>query len=217
MKSDGSGSRTIDIAIDKSFAQVMESTPSSEDSKNIEEEMKKNLPKGGKFRKYDKDDKTHYQMNFDFKNIKDLKAKNKKLSDSEEGLAFENIKFDKKDYLILATYSYSEEISQTDEQTSTPESEELTKSFSLEYKLTLPGEITDAKNTDKIKDGTATWNLSFVEGGKISAKSQLIRWWLIIILAVAVFILFLIIIIAIILVIRSRKKKPLEVGGEEVS
>ncbi len=219
VKENGSGSRSIDLAIDKSFAKVMETAPSGGESKNIEEEMKDALPEGGKFRKYEKGDKSHYQITFDFKDIDDLKKKNEKFAGSEDGLSFKNTKLVKRDYIVFATYKFSEEIesTQASSEANSPQAEQLTQSFSLKYQLSLPGEITKTENKGKIDKDTAAWELSFTEGGKISATSQIVRWYIIIALAVVLFIIFLIILILFFLFIRSRRKKAAGAGVESAT
>jgi len=201
---DGSGERIQDLAIDESFVGALESSAALQGKGSIEDELKKNMPKDAKYKKFTKDGKVHYQVTFDFKDMNELNRIDKKLNKDSDTPKSVEAKLSKNDFLIVATYKYTDKFPESKTKMK-PEEEQLAKAFSVSYKLSLPGKITKA-NTDEIENNTATWHISPVKGGKIEATSRYIRWWLII--AVAVTFLLIIIISVVLIFLGLRKKKP---------
>ena len=199
---DGSGKRVLIVAIDESFANMA----GEGEEGDIEKQLKAGAPKDAKTKTYTKDGKVNYRIEFNFKDAKELEKTNKDMSkDKKEGQApkTSNVKLEKKDWFVYATYEFSEEFPAS--KGAAEQLDQLTQGFTVDYKLTLPGKITKA-STDNFKEGTATWNFSMNEGKKIEASSQLIRWtWIIII---GIVILGLILVLILILIFTRKSKKP---------
>lgn len=206
----GSGKRTIDIALDKNFQSLLESTTAKKDQGSFEEQTKKNLPEGGKLRTYTKGDKAHYEISFKFDSIKDLQKTTQQMSKgSSQGPQASQVNLSRKDYLLFATYTFSEKFPASDEDITPSEkklTESLAKIFSLDYKLKMPGKFTSS-NADEIKEGTATWHLNVAEGGEVKATSRYIRWWAVILVLIFL-LLLLVILIAMGIAAARRKKTP---------
>ncbi len=200
---DGSGERIQDLAIDETFVGALESSANLQGKGGIEGELKKNMPKGAKYKKYTKEGKVHYQIIFNFDDIDELNKINKTLNKDSDTPKSIEAKLVKRDALVFATYKYTDEFPESKTKMK-PEEEQIAKAFSVSYKLTLPGKITKA-NTDEIESGEATWHISPIKGGKIEATSRYVRWWLIIVLAVVFS--FIIIISGVLIFVGLRKKK----------
>jgi hypothetical protein len=201
---DGSGERIQDLAVDEAFIGALESSATLRGKGSIEDELKKNMPKDAKYKKFTKDGKIHYQIIFDFKDVDELNRINKKLNKDSDTPKSVEAKLSKTDFLVIATYKYTDEFPKSKSKMKS-ENEQLARAFSVSYKLTLPGKITKA-NTDEVENNTATWHISPVEGGKIKATSRYIKWPLIIVIAVAL--LLIVIILGILIFFSLRKKKP---------
>jgi len=204
LNSDGSGERIQDLAIDESFAGMLDSSGAVQGKKSLEEELKASMPKDAKYKKFTKEGKVHHQIIFKFKNIDELNKANKKLNEDSDVPQAKGAKLEKADYLIFATYKFTDEFPGGSKSNLNAEEEQIAKAISINYKLTLPGKITKAKQTDDIEDDTATWQINPIEGGKIEATSRYIRWWLIILLIVLIVI---ILIVGLILLFMGLKKK----------
>lgn len=193
----GSGSRIIDAAIDKTYVEQFGS--------NLEEGLKKGAPKEAKFKTYTKDNQQHYEIIFEFKNIDDLKDISKKMSGNEQGPNISDVKLKITDFFVIATYEFSENIPGSGEEVKKDALDlgQLSSAFSLNYELTLPGKITKA-NTEKIEGSTASWEIDSTKGKKIEATSTYVRWWAIIIVAI---VLVGIIVVISIFILTSRRKK----------
>lgn len=189
---DGSGTRTVDIAIEKSVAQFME------------DQTKKSTPKGGKYRSYTKGDDKHYEISYKFKNIKELREMNEEMGTKGSSGTPQSKRIDlkKKDYLFLVDYTFVEEFPSSE---SSKQTSQLDQAISIRYKVTLPGKITKAKKADEKTETSATWDLTSTKGGKIEVSSRYIRWWTIILAAVIA--VGLIILIALIILLKRRAKR----------
>ncbi|MEW6188543.1 MAG: hypothetical protein AB1466_00290 [Actinomycetota bacterium] len=168
---DGSGRRIQDIALESSFARMLESAAKKSGKPSLKEELKKNLPKEGKLRIYTKRGKVHYEINFDFKNIDELNRINKKLSAVRD--ISTNVKLTKKDSIFLVLYDFKEKIPPLE--ATELERLEMLEACSVVYKLTMPGKIIKA-NTNEIEGETAMWDVNPFKGKEIRAKSRYIRW-----------------------------------------
>lgn len=176
---DGSGQRSLDIAIDQSFADILETKARESEELSLEETLKKDLPKGTDFRKFSREGKVHYETTFLFENIDELNQINRDLTKNGSGQrpASEKITLDKKDWLFFVNYRYFEKF--TASQTTSSTQKQLVQPFTAVYKLSLPGKITKA-NAEKVKRNSATWYINPLKGGEIKASSFYIRWWTII-------------------------------------
>lgn len=206
INSDGSGQSIQDRAIDESFASMLESSEALQGNKGIEDALKKNMPKDAKYKKFTKDGKVHHQITFDFQDVDELNKTNKKLKKISNVPIAVEAKLEKADFVVFANYKYTNEFSSGSKGDMKPEEEQVAKASSITYKLTLPGTITKAENTDEVDGSTATWHINPTQGRKIEATSRYIRWWLIIVLLVAI--LLIIIISGILIFLGLRKKKP---------
>ncbi|MDI6822275.1 MAG: hypothetical protein QMD66_05405 [Actinomycetota bacterium] len=182
---DGSGRRIQDIALESSFARMLESAAKKSGKTSLKEELKKNLPKEGKLRIYTKKGKVHYEVSFDFKDIDELNRINKKLSAVRD--ISTNVKLTKKDSIFLALYDFQEKIPPLE--ATELEQLEMIGAYSIVYKLNMPGKIIKA-NTNEIEGETAIWDINPFKGKEIRAKSRYIRWWAI------SFLLFLLVLIS---------------------
>ena len=188
---DGSGQSKQDLAIDKSLAGLIESSQALAGKKGLEKELKNAIPNDGKYKKFTKDGKIHHQITFDFEDVEDLNATNRKLKEISNVPTPVKAKLERLDFLVFATYTFTNKFSAESENTKNAGAAQAAKAISITYKLTLPGQLTDA-NTDEIKENTAAWKINPTKGGKIEASSQYIRWWLVIVLII----IFLLIIVA---------------------
>lgn len=207
---DGSGKRTLEVAMDEGLADT---TGTRTEETDIEGELKEGAPKDAKYKTYTKEGKVHYQVSFPFKNVDELNKTNSEMgSGKKEGQApkTNDIKLDRKDWLVYATYKFSERFPSTK---GAGQLKELTESFSVTYKLTLPGEITEA-TTDDIEKGTATWDFNLSDGKKIEASSRLVRWNRIIIIG-GVILGLIIFLFLIVIFTRKPRSKPRPRKGEE--
>ncbi len=185
INSDGSGRRIQDIALESSFARMLESAAKRSGKPSLKEELKKNLPKEGKLRIYTKKGKVHYEVSFYFKDIDELNRINKKLSAVRD--ISTNVKLTKKDSIFLALYDFQEKIPPLE--ATELEQLEMIGACSVVYKLNMPGKIIKA-NTNEIEGETAIWDINPFKGKEIRAKSRYIRWWAI------SFLLFLLVLIS---------------------
>lgn len=213
INSDGSGQRIQDIAIDESFAGLLESADASKGKKGLEEELKANMPKDAKYKKFTQDGKVHYQITFDFKDLDQLNKISTQLNKGSDIPKATDAKLAKTEYIIFANYKFSDEFPSGTTSKLKPEEEQIAKAISINYKLTLPGTITEAKKTDEIDSDTATWHITRAKGGKIEATSRYVRWWLVITLLAAL--LFMAIIAGILFFLGMRKKKPAPVESPQ--
>lgn len=188
---DGSGRSKQDLAIDKSLAGLIESSQALAGKKGLEKELKNAIPNDGKYKKFTKGGKIHHQITFDFGDVEDLNATNRKLKEISNVPTPVKAKLERLDFLVFATYTFTNKFPAESENAKNLGEAQAAKAISITYKLTLPGQLTDA-NTDEIKGNTAAWKINPTKGGKIEASSQYIRWWLVIVLIV----LFLLIIAA---------------------
>lgn len=205
VNSDGSGQRIQDLAIDESFAGLLDSSAELKGKGGLEAELKKNMPKDAKYKKFTKEGKVHHQVTFDFKDVDELNKINKQLNTNSDVPKTVEAKLEKAEYLVFATYKFRDEFPATSKGEMKPEEEQLAKAMSVTYKLTLPGKITKAEKAEDIKDDTATWHVSPTQGGKVEATSRYVRWWLIIVLLFAL--IFIVIVSAILIFLGVRKKK----------
>ncbi len=206
INSDGSGQRIQDLAIDESFAGILESSETLQGKKGLEEELKKNMPKDAKYRKFTRDGKVHHQITFDFKDIDELNTINKNLNKSSDVPTAAGARLSKTEFIVFANYKFTDELPAQPKSEMKPEEEKVAKAISVTYKLTLPGKISKAGGTGEVENNTATWHISPTQGGKIEATSRYVRWWLVIVLLVVT--LLIIMISGILIFLGLRRKKP---------
>jgi hypothetical protein len=187
---DGSGKSKQDLAIDESFAGFVDSSQALSGKKGLDDAIKENMPKNGKYKKFTSEGKVHHQITFSFKDVEELNKVNKNLKKISSVPTPVHAKLERLDLLVFGTYTFTNRFPKSQGSGGNSKEEQAAKASSITYKLTLPGQIVDA-NTKEIKEDTATWQINADNGGKIEATSQFIRWWLVIVLTV-----FLLLIIA---------------------
>ncbi len=184
----GSGKRIIDVAIDENLITLLEAQAKKEGQISLEEQLKKDLPQEANFKKYSQEGKVHYESSFNFSDIEELKKINEKMGEDKKSPQpkSSNIKLIQKNFLFFSNYTFLESFPSLKK--ATPEEKRLAQVFSVVYNLTLPGKLTKA-NTSEVKEGTATWRINPIEGGKVEASSVYVRWWAIILIAVIVLVI----------------------------
>lgn len=207
INSDLSGKRVYDVAVDESFASLLEA--SKEKGEDVETQMKKGAPEGSKYKTFKKGGKVHYEVSFPFSNLEDLKSKIAKMSgSSKEGQSPKSTvaSLEKKDMLVFATYTFEENFPAAPKTKESKQFEQFAKAFSVTCKVKMPGSITSASG-GQIKGDTATWSFNLTDGKKIKVTSRYVRWWLIIVvIAVSLGLLLAIVIGA--LFLRKPKARP---------
>lgn len=200
----GSGERSIDVAIDESFAGILEESVKGTGTPSLEKQMTKGLPKDATFRQFRRGKKVHYETAFSFDSIDELNQINQKSAREETGQTprSNKIALDKKDWLFFVTYKFYENFPASQPET-TSQAKQLIQPFTATYKLSLPGRISKA-NADKTKGNSATWYISPSKGTEVNARSYYVRWWAIII---AVVLLLLIIVGLVIIFLPKLMKK----------
>jgi hypothetical protein len=203
INSNGSGQRSIDVAIDKSFAGILEESVKGTGTSSLKKQMTEGLPKGATFRQFQRGNKIHYETVFSFDSIDELNQINRKLAQEEKGQALSSNKIvlDRKDRLFFITYRFYENFPASRNET-TSQVKQLVQPFTVTYRLWLPGKISKA-NGEKITENRATWYINAGKGTEVSARSYIIRWWAIIV--AGAFALTLIITAAAVILSRSKK------------
>ncbi|HEY4687442.1 MAG TPA: hypothetical protein VIH20_04455 [Candidatus Subteraquimicrobiales bacterium] len=157
LQTNGTGRRIIEIKIDPTLDALLE------ENKWIEKTAKKEVPNGARLKVISQKDGRLYQF------ILPLKSGKKT--------------FQKKDHFFYVNYNFSENVNlKYDRFLPIDVHPELTRNLSLlelKYQLNLPGKII-AANTSGVWGGEARWNIKSGKISKVQAKSQIVRWRLII-------------------------------------
>lgn len=170
---DGSGRRGIETVLDRDLSDLVKLSGGSA-AAGFEKQLRDSLPQNAKLSTFTRDGQLHYVATFSFASAADLTLINRGASHRQGPLApSATLRIGGNPF--VTTYSFNENLPPV-RQPLTSEEASLTRTFTVNYRLHLPGTITSSNADRLIGASSAQWRIPITRGRRVAATSRSVNW-----------------------------------------